>query len=369
MRVTQMLRHAAAVTAAHIRARLGNAHIGCVALGCVGDIAHRLRQRYLRLRPADKIGSLRRSVGYHQRLRVRQAYILCRTDNNATRHKAHVLTALNHARQVMQRCIRIAAAHALDKGTDDVVMLVALFIVTLQRRTDNAAQRCHRQHTLALLRQHELSLLQNIQRTAGITCCKIGNNPQRLRLCLKAVAKTTLSVGNRSLQNLLNLRCLQLFQTHHLHTRKQWRIDFEERVFGSSTDEHYRAVFHVREQHILLRLVEAMNLVDKHDSTAASVASVLLRLGDELAQLGDTAGNGVNGLKLFAGDMRDDLRQRCFACSRRSVKEYGLQYITLNHTAQRTACAHSALLPYKVAEAFGTHAVSQRLRLSLFSFK
>ena len=228
-------------------------------------------------------------------------------------------------------------------------MLVALLIVTLQRRTDNAAQRCYRQHTLTLLRQHELSLLQNVQRTAGITCRKIGNNPQRLRLRLKAVAKTTLSICNRTLQNLLNLRCLQLFQTHHLHARKQRRIDFKKRVFGSSTDEHYRAVFHVGEQHILLRLVEAMNLVDKHDSTAASVAPVLLRLGDKLAQLGHTAGNGVDGLELFAGDMRDDLRQRCFAGSRRSVKKYGLQHITLNHAAQRTACAYGALLPYKVA--------------------
>lgn len=143
----------------------------------------------------------------------------------------------------------------------------------------------------------------------------------------------------------------------------------KKRVFGSSTDEHYRSVLNVGKQHILLRLVEAMNLVDKHDSTAASVASVLLRLGDKLAQLGHTAGNGVDGLELFAGDMRDDLRQRCFAGSRRSVKKYGLQHITLNHAAQRTACAHGALLPYKVAEAFGTHAVSQRLRLSLFSFK
>ena len=208
----------------------------------------------------------------------------------------------------MQRRIRIAAAHALDKSADDVIMLVALFIVTLQRRTDNAAQRCHRQHTLTLLRQHELGLLQNVQRTAGITCRKIGNNPQRLRLSLKAVAKTTLRVGNCTLQNLLNLRCLQLFQTHHLHARKQRRIYFEKRVFGSSTDEHYRTVFHIGKQHILLCLVEAMNLVDKHDSTAASVASVLLRLGDELAQLWHTAGNSVDCFKLFAGDMRDDLR-------------------------------------------------------------
>ena len=315
-----MLGHTTAVTAAHIRTRLGNAHIGCVALGCVGNIAYCLRQRYLRLRPAYKIRSLRRSIGYHQRLRVSQAYIFRRTDNDATCHKAHVLATLNHARQIMQRSIRIAAAHALDKGADDIVMLVALLIITLQRRTDNTAQRCYRQHTLALLRQHELGLLQNVQRTASITCRKIGNNPQRLRLRLKAVAKTTLRVGNRTLQNLLNLRCLQFFQAHHLHARKQRRIDFEERVFGSSTDEHYRAVFHVRKQYILLRLVEAMNLVDKHDSTAASATPVLLRLGDELAQLGHTAGNGVNGLKLFAGDMRDDLRQCCFAGSRRSVK-------------------------------------------------
>jgi len=67
--------------------------------------------------------------------------------------------------------------------------------------------------------------------------------------------------------------------------------------------------------------------------------------------------------------MRDDLRQRCFAGSRRSVKKYGLQHITLNHAAQRTACAHGAFLPYKVAKALRTHTVSQRLRLSLFSFK
>lgn len=69
MRITQVVGHAAAVTAAHICTRFGNAHIGSVALRCVGDIAHCLRQRYLCLRPADKIGSLSRSVGYHQCLR------------------------------------------------------------------------------------------------------------------------------------------------------------------------------------------------------------------------------------------------------------------------------------------------------------
>ena len=71
VRITQVLGHAATGAAAHIVARTGYAHIGCVALGRVGNVAHCLGQRNLRLRPADEVGCLCRCIGDDERLWVR----------------------------------------------------------------------------------------------------------------------------------------------------------------------------------------------------------------------------------------------------------------------------------------------------------
>ena len=64
----------------------------------------------------------------------------------------------------MQRRVRVTAPHALNKGADNIIMLVALLIIALHSATNDASQHlgCKYTLTLALCRQHELCLLQNV---------------------------------------------------------------------------------------------------------------------------------------------------------------------------------------------------------------
>jgi len=52
----------------------------------------------------------------------------------------HVLPRLDHAREVVQGRIRVAAADRLDEGADHVIVLVALLVVAQQGSIDGG---CH----------------------------------------------------------------------------------------------------------------------------------------------------------------------------------------------------------------------------------
>ena len=112
-----------------------------------------------------------------------------------------------------------------------------------------------------------------------------------------------------------------------------------------------------------------MDFVDEHYRTPHAAPLLLLRLGNELAQLGYATGYSVDGDELLACHVGNDLRQRCLTRARRPVEEHRLQHITLNHPPQGTPLAHGLFLPHKVAQFFRPHAVRQRLRLPLFLFK
>src|SRR4029079_18665054 len=55
--------------------------------------------------------------------------VLAREDGNAARDVDRVLAALEHDREVVERCVRIARAHALDERRDRVVVPVAVAVV------------------------------------------------------------------------------------------------------------------------------------------------------------------------------------------------------------------------------------------------
>ena len=61
-----------------------------------------------------------------ERARIGVADVLGREDHHAPRDEQRVLAGLEHAHQVVERRVGIAAAHALDERGDDVVVLLAL---------------------------------------------------------------------------------------------------------------------------------------------------------------------------------------------------------------------------------------------------
>jgi hypothetical protein len=115
----------------------------------------------------------------------------------------------------------------------------------------------------------------------------------------------------------------------------------------------------VREEGVLLRFVEAVNLVDE-DEGAGAVLAGALRVGHDLLDLFDSGKHGGELDELRFGHGRDDLCERGLARARRSPEDERAHVVALDLRAQRLACADEVLLAGKFFERARAHAVSQR---------
>ena len=91
----------------------------------------------------------------------------------------------------------------------------------------------------------------------------------------------------RTLEQLLQFLRRQCMQHINLRARQQRVVHFERRILGGRADEGHQTLFDVRQKGILLRLVEAMNLIHEQDGVAAMLLQHQLRLCDRFADVLD----------------------------------------------------------------------------------
>src|SRR5580692_2316362 len=99
----------------------------------------------------------------------------------------------------------------------------------------------------------------------------------------------------------------------------------------------------MRQERILLRLVEAMNLVDEDDRAAIRIARDLRAL-DCIANILDSAEHGGDRDELGVESLRDEQRQRGLADSRRAPQDHRVQSAGFERDAQGLAGAEQLLL-------------------------
>ena len=138
-------------------------------------------------------------------------------------------------------------------------------------------------------------------------------------------------------------------------------IDLEERVLRRRADEDEPTILNIGQQHILLALVEAMNLVDEHNGALLVKFALLLRLFHDGPDVADARGHGVELLKMAARHARDHLRQRRLARARRAVEDERGNVVRFDHAPQELARANSLLLADKFLKIARPHALGQRL--------
>src|SRR3990167_7383136 len=79
---------------------------------------------------ADGITCLENGVGDDESGRLGQTNILTGKDNHASSNEERVLAGIDEAGEIVEGSVGVAGAHALDKSTNGVVMLIALLVET-----------------------------------------------------------------------------------------------------------------------------------------------------------------------------------------------------------------------------------------------
>ena len=219
----------------------------------------------LRLGQPDVLDRVRRGGGQRERERVGHADVLGREDHEPAGDEPRVLAGFEHAREPVEPRVGIRAADALDERGDDVVVLVVA-----------VAQRPHRERGLGVLeRDRRLTPasaasarrdLEARQRVAGVAFGPVRDVLERVVVDREPVAaEPARLVGERALHQRPQVFGSKGLEPEERRAAEQRRGQREVRVLGRRADEHEQPVFDVREERVLLGLVEPVHLVEEQD--------------------------------------------------------------------------------------------------------
>src|SRR6266850_5813118 len=96
------------------------------------------------------------------------------------------------------------------------------------------------------------------------------------------ISQSAFFVFERPRHEQFQLLDAQWLELEDLRTGDERAIDVEKGVIGGRADEPQISRLYVRQQNVLLRLVEMMNLIDEHDRFSFGCSQPIGSSGDEI---------------------------------------------------------------------------------------
>ena len=201
--------------------------------------------------------------------------------------------------------------------------------------------------------------LQCQQRGARVAAREDGDSLQERLRDLAASGQPSLRVGQRIALDRDELLLGEWLERMNLGPGEQRRYDLERRILGGGSDQGDVAPLHVRQESVLLGLVEAVDLVDEYDRAAAGAPQPLGVRQNHLHVL-DAAQDAAEGYELALRGRGDDARQGGLAGSGRSPQDDRSERVRLDLAPKGLARAQESLLSDELVERAGPHALGQR---------
>ncbi len=168
-------------------------------------------------------------------------------------------------------------------------------------------------------------------------------------------------MGFGALQQGFQVVIIEAAQHEDLRTRQQCADQFEGRVFRRRADEDHRAVLDDRQKSILLRAVEAVDLVDEEQGALAHLAALPGRV-EHLAQIRHAGKDRRQRLEYQIRALRQQSGDRRLAAARRAPEDHRGQFAVRDHSADRSIGGEQMVLTDDFREAVRAKQVGQRMR-------
>ena len=352
-----MHRYLTALVLLHESTGLVERGVAGIALGSDRQINHRLAQCQLAFGRAQTLVGERGIVGNLHGARIGQADVFPGHTDNPARQILGVGSTIEHARQPVERRVGMRPPHRLVQGRDLVVKIVATLVKTPRIEGQGVLDEFGIDRRDLRRTRRGQALLEQIQQAS---CIAIGVSHQGLD---RGLFKLQIAehLGLRPIEELSELVIGQRLQHIDLGSREQRRVDFERRVLGGGADEGHQPGFGVWQQGILLRLVEAMNLIDEQDGVLA-LRQVLLCLLHGCADVLHAGKHRRQGNELAVEGMGGQSCERGFADPGRPPKDHRMGFARQEGQLQGLAVSQQIRLADHLIEHLRTHRFRQRWR-------
>ena len=340
-----------------------DSHIGAVALRRRSQIDRGLRQGNASLRHADLVHDLEAGVGQQQGVGIGQADVLGRQDAQAPGDEERVLATGQHAGQPIDRRIRVRAPDTLDEGGNDVVMHLPAFVVDSNILLEAVSDGFVADDDLRLGELRVDHDFQDAQEFAPVAAA-VAEEGVRLFDANLAVLQSLVGL-QRPVQQDLQVGDFQGLEDKDLAAGEQGGDDLEGRVLRRRADQHDGAALDGAEQGVLLRLVEAVDLIDEEDRRRRTgEEGIAAGLVDHFAHLFHPGTDGAEGEELAVQGLGDDAGEGGLSDPGRAPEDEGRQGTGLDHAPQDAAFTDQVLLADILLQGSGPHPFRKRGKIT-----
>ena len=280
---------------------------------------------------------------------VGQADVLTGEDDHPPGDEPGILAGLEHPGQPVDRGVGVGTPHRLDERAHDVVVIVA------------AVAECTRAERLFDVMEFDMPVAaertRHLERGQHLPAIAAGALDQQV----DRVVISRHGFGPETPIDELADRCpIERFETEQGGTTAQRGVDLEEGVLGGGADQGQRPVLDRRQQGILLRLREPVDLVEEQDRSlsplAESVAGTLDR-GTHVLDAGVHRRHLLERPRRAAGDRQ---RERRLARPGRAPQQDRRQPVGLDEDAQWPAGSDEVILADDVVDRARAQSGSKR---------
>ncbi len=312
-----------------------------------------LGKRQLPFRRAQIVVGVLGGIADDQSLRIGKPDVLDRHAHQPPSEIERILTGIEHAAEIVERRIRVGAAHGLVQGRDQVVVAVLALVVDGGAALDDAGEP---------LRIEDLTrtggapdLFGERQGSAAIAVghadeAGTGIGIERQRLALPRLG---------AFQKRLDAVFVMGLEGQHPGAGQKGGIELEGWILRRRPDEDHGSVFHDGKKTVLLGAVEPMNLVDEEQRLAPFHPAHAGGFED-LLQVGDA---GEDRRDLFEGEARlarQQPRHGCLAGARRAPEDHRTKRAGSDHAGKNPVLAGQVLLACDFGQRLRPQPIGQR---------
>ena len=176
-----------------------------------------------------------------------------------------------------------------------------------------------------------------------------------------ALADAAFGIRERTLEQRDQIVLADRLEAQHARARQERGVDLERRVLRRGADEDHRAGLDVRQERVLLALVEAVDLVDEEHRALAALVQRRPREVERLAQLLHAAEHGRHRGELRADPRREQARERRLAGPRRAPQDQRRQVAGRERALEQLAGREQVALAHDLLDRARPHALGERL--------